>query len=502
MQPLKPHALIPDPDAMPKELKPLAQWVVWRYAPNDNRDAWTKTPLQAQAAVNEKGYNASSTRPKTWADFATAKKAYAVNPPSAGDIPIPENSNDDPGHNGLDGVGFILTPENSITGVDLDHCLDAEGNPSAWATPILERFAGTYREVSPSGTGLRIFCYGKKPSPELSKVGNVEMYDGRSKNGKQGGRYLTLTGHSYGEPEPITDRQDAVTWLYETYFVKPKAKKQGPRKAGVRTLTALPASDSDLLERVFASTKGREIKALWSGDSSAYVTDKHDGVSEGDLALAAHLAWWCDYDLARADALFRQSNRMRPKWDADRGGQSYGQLTLAKASEGKGPGDGYNPDNGRITVGDDAEEAPWDDLHPLPGLYPPVPELPAELIPDPLRPWLSDIAERASLPLEFVTCPALVALSAVIGRRVGIYPKRRDDWLVVPNLWGGIVGKPGVMKSAAISEPTKPLRALAVKASEQFAEAQANAEVEKARLELEISALKEEAKKTAKRRYK
>lgn len=147
-------------------------------------------------------------------------------------------------------------------------------------------------------------------------------------------------------------------------------------------------------------------------------------------------------------------------------------------------------------------EQPWKDLQPLPGLYPPVPELPAELIPEPLRPWLADIAERASLPLEFVTCPALVALSAVIGRRVGIYPKRRDDWLVVPNLWGGIVGKPGVMKSAAISEPTKPLRALAVKSREQFAEAQAAAEVEKARLELEISVLKEQAKKTAKGRYK
>ncbi len=58
------------------------------------------------------------------------------------------------------------------------------------------------------------------------------------------------------------------------------------------------------------------------------------------------------------------------------------------------------------------------------------------------------------------------------------------------------------MKSAAISEPTKPLKALAHKAREAFQEAQAEAEVEKARLELEISALKEEVKKHAKGRYK
>ena len=148
------------------------------------------------------------------------------------------------------------------------------------------------------------------------------------------------------------------------------------------------------------------------------------------------------------------------------------------------------------------DENNWKDRTPLPGLYPPVPELPAHLVPEPLRPWLSDIAERASLPLEFVTCPALVALSAVIGRSVGIYPKRRDDWLVVQNLWGGIVGKPGVMKSAAISEPTKPLRALAAKAREQFQKDAAEAEAKRAGLELEIAALKENEKRAAKSRYK
>ena len=150
----------------------------------------------------------------------------------------------------------------------------------------------------------------------------------------------------------------------------------------------------------------------------------------------------------------------------------------------------------------DTPEEPWAELSELPGMYPPVPALPSKLIPEPLRPWLVDIAERASLPLEFVTCPALVALSAVIGRKVGICPKRFDDWLVVPNLWGGIVGKPGVMKSAAISEPTKPLKELANKARERFHEEVARADAEQARLELEIAALKENEKRAAKGRYK
>jgi hypothetical protein len=137
------------------------------------------------------------------------------------------------------------------------------------------------------------------------------------------------------------------------------------------------------------------------------------------------------------------------------------------------------------------DDDPWEDLKELPDLYPPVPSLPADMLPEPLQPWLEDIAQRTSLPLEFVSCPALVALGAVVGRTVGIHPKQHDDWLVVPNLWGGIVGPPGWMKSAAISEATKPLSRLAVEAHKAFEEARKDAEAERARLELEISALKE-----------
>jgi hypothetical protein len=28
-----------------------------------------------------------------------------------------------------------------------------------------------------------------------------------------------------------------------------------------------------------------------------------------------------------------------------------------------------------------------------------------------------------------------VVAGSLIGRKVGIHPKRQDDWLVVPNLW-------------------------------------------------------------------
>lgn len=147
----------------------------------------------------------------------------------------------------------------------------------------------------------------------------------------------------------------------------------------------------------------------------------------------------------------------------------------------------------------DDDEEPWEPLKDLPALYPPVPSLPPEMLPEPLQAWLQDVAERTCLPLEFVACPALVALGAVIGRALGVRPKRHDDWLVVPNLWGGIVGRPGLMKSAAISEATKPLARLAVEAREAFEKEKLKAEVRRERITLEIAALKEDAKRSAKK---
>lgn len=91
-----------------------------------------------------------------------------------------------------------------------------------------------------------------------------------------------------------------------------------------------------------------------------------------------------------------------------------------------------------------------------------------DLLPGALRPWVVDIAERIQCPIDFPAVAAMVALSAIVGRKLGIRPKRHDDWTVVPNLWGGVIGRPGVMKTPALQEPLKPLKALEIRAKEQF----------------------------------
>lgn len=143
-------------------------------------------------------------------------------------------------------------------------------------------------------------------------------------------------------------------------------------------------------------------------------------------------------------------------------------------------------------------EPEWSEPRDLPPLYPAVPNLPDAMVPSALRPWLADIADRTQIPLEFVAVPGIVAVGAVIGRTVGIRPKRCDDWTVPGNLWGGIIGPPGVMKTPALSAATAPLARLAAAARKAHAAALADEMASQAADAARRDAIRDSMKKAAK----
>lgn len=101
----------------------------------------------------------------------------------------------------------------------------------------------------------------------------------------------------------------------------------------------------------------------------------------------------------------------------------------------------------------------WPTRKPLPASLGPAPTMPASLIPEPIRTWVVDTAERIGVRYECVAVPAISALAIVIGRKVGICPKKYDsDWVVMTSvLWSAIVARSGTKKTAAISAALKPL---------------------------------------------
>ena len=127
--------------------------------------------------------------------------------------------------------------------------------------------------------------------------------------------------------------------------------------------------------------------------------------------------------------------------------------------------------------GTTAKPEPWGEPQPIPSGLLPVEPFDAELLPAALRSWVADIAERMQCPIDFPAAGAMVALSSVIGRKACIAPRRRDDWRVIPNLWGLVVGRPGVMKSPALGQVTLPLDRLAATANETYKAAMADYEI-------------------------
>src|SRR5262245_55415457 len=104
----------------------------------------------------------------------------------------------------------------------------------------------------------------------------------------------------------------------------------------------------------------------------------------------------------------------------------------------------------------------WEAPKELPPKLAKVDDFSLEFLPPSVAPWVGDISDRLQCPPDYVAVTALVALGTLSGRRVGIKPQQKTDWLEVPNVWGGFIGKPGMLKSPAMMEALKPLHHLEV----------------------------------------
>ena len=128
----KPKFLKPIPENIPDQLKHYNQWVLWRAEFVEGK--WTKVPYNPKT-----GRKAKSNDPQTWSDFNT--------------VNIRQKNNDGK----FDGIGFVPSEEGPFTGIDLDHCRDSQSERiEQWAMKIIDQL-NSYTEISPSGTGIRIF---------------------------------------------------------------------------------------------------------------------------------------------------------------------------------------------------------------------------------------------------------------------------------------------------------------------------------------------------------
>lgn len=137
----------------------------------------------------------------------------------------------------------------------------------------------------------------------------------------------------------------------------------------------------------------------------------------------------------------------------------------------------------------------WPEPQPLPDGIPNVAEFDHDLLPDAVRPWVSDIADRIQCPPDFVAVSVMTSLGSLVGRKIGIRPQRETDWVVTANQWALVVGRPGVLKSPAIEAALAPMKRLAAIATDTFAMEQQAFKVAQKVAELKASEGEKSARK-------
>jgi putative DNA primase/helicase len=284
------------PRHIPAELKAIDQWVGWNYATRNGQA--TKLPFNPRT-----GGCASSTDPETWASCAAALAMVEAGAAA--------------------GVGFVPLPANGLTFVDLDDAVDAAGVLAPWAHTIVEAL-DTYTEFSPSHRGLRLVARGQKPDTRRSKRGDVEIYDGRMKDGAPGGRVLSITGLLVPDHRrTIESRPEAITAIYRREL-EPTPAADGPAAA----ITPTGLSDAEVITRALHCRAGERFRRLWRGE---WELAGYPSQSEADLSLCGLLAFFSG-DPAQVERVFGLSALGRQdKWRAR---SDYRTNTVAVALAG------------------------------------------------------------------------------------------------------------------------------------------------------------------------
>lgn len=280
-------------EQVPVELMDLNRWVLWRDV-NGRKRPFTRT-----------GASASVADPATWCSFIAAFAAYQAGT--------------------YTGVGVVLGE--GLVGIDLDDVRDpATGEIHPDAQRILEH-SGSYAEVSPSGTGLKIFgsgqwagfpdavVDGKKRTSKNRRPfadGEIEVYGDV--------RYFTVTGRKIGDGT-FRDLTPTLELLRSEFAgdapPEPKIAAAIAAPTTPHTPTVLVEDKNPLLgdDQIIAiasrSKNGDAFTKLWNGDTSEQGGDH----SNADLTLCQYLAFYTHDDPARLDRLFRRSKLYRDKWE-------------------------------------------------------------------------------------------------------------------------------------------------------------------------------------------
>lgn len=292
--------------AVPDEMKARPNWVVVKTWWNADKGKYNKRPVNCNS---DNGEYAESDNPETWTTFDNALKYLK--------------------EKGGTTVAYALDGKDNVSCIDLDHCYDENGQPSALAKEVLSKCGKTYVEKSVSGNGLHIF--GKTSGMDIrtfSKDGDLEFY--------QKEHFIAMTGDGAG-----FYRLESFDTPEMKELLSRKCEKREEWKGvckGVNGLSTM--TDRDVVEKASNAKNGDKFKRLYAGE------DLQNNHSNSDMSLMNLLAYWCNGDKEQMLRIFATSGLFRPNKSPD-----YYEGTAIKALRSMPVKSTYTPTVPRNTGG-------------------------------------------------------------------------------------------------------------------------------------------------------
>ncbi len=111
------------------------------------------------------------------------------------------------------------------------------------------------------------------------------------------------------------------------------------------------------------------------------------------------------------------------------------------------------------------------DPQPIESKLRPVPDFPVDLLPEPIKNYLSLSARQMSIPIDFPATSFLALIGGVLGRSVNLEMRKGQKWEEVANVWAIMVGRPAAKKSPTLRRICRPLAAIEEQARQDHARA-------------------------------
>lgn len=305
-------------------LKKHRQWVAYKLIPLPNGK--TKKRL-----INvHTGDNASTTNPNTWASYDEVAAKYNQ-------------------------IGFVFTESDPYFFVDIDDCIEDNGDWNAISHELYAAFPNAYVEYSQSGRGLHIIGIGRKPDghrcksdagfdiyvagrfvalcPDKYFSGDVAKYDHTAQLEAITGKYL----------EPTPDANIAFTDEQPDDYMFNGTDEELIDLALKATSTAARFGGKATFRDIWTRNETELIKHF-PNDQDAALPDE----SAIESALCYHLSWWTGGNAMRIERIVTNYYpHVRDKW-IQRGAYREGTVLKAVANTQQS-GNYYSKRDERVT---------------------------------------------------------------------------------------------------------------------------------------------------------